>query len=133
MFKPAIAALLSSTVSSSYLNIADKVKYNNENEGIAISLSEYAVDYLKVLYLPHLYEKVHEFDLPEFDFKHGLITGTITSTHVTIPEPEQYFIKNWETSFVSEDNSLRIANSHQGLDLNSSVTLKVGGVPFSSG
>lgn len=133
MFKPAIAALFSSTVSSSYLKIADEIKFNTADEGIAISLSEYAVDYLKVLYLPHLYEKVHEFDLPEFDFKHGLITGTVTSTHVTIPEPGQYFIKNWVTQFVSEDNSLRIGNSHQALDFNSSVTLKVGGMPFSSG
>ena len=134
MYKPAIAALLSSTVStSSYLKIADEVKYNDASEGIALSVSEYAVDYLKVLYLPHLYEKVHEFDIAEFDFKHGLISGSVTNTHVTIPEPEQYFIKNWETSFVSEDNALRIANSHQGLNLNSSVTLKLGGKEFSSG
>jgi hypothetical protein len=113
MFKnTAIAALLSSTVSSQYVNLSEEIKYSDGTEGVALSFSEYAVDYLKVLYLPHLYDKVHEFDIPEFDFKHGLITGTVTSTHVTIPEPEQYFIKNWKTNFITEDNSLRIANAH---------------------
>jgi hypothetical protein len=95
MYKSAIVALLSSSVSSQFVKIAEEVKYSDGTEGIALSVSDYAVDYLKVLYLPHIYDKVNEFDLPEFDFKHGLITGTVTSTHVTIPEPEQYFIKNW--------------------------------------
>ena len=95
MYKSAIFAVLSSSSSSQFVKIAEEVKYSDGTEGIALSVSNYAVDYLKVLYLPHIYEKVNEFDLPEFDFKHGLITGTVTSTHVTIPEPEQYFIKNW--------------------------------------
>ena len=87
------------------------MRYSEGNEGIAISISNYAVDYLKVQYLPYLYSKVEKFDLPEFKFKHGLMSGTFKTT-VTIPEPEQVFINNWETQFVSSDNSLRIANSH---------------------
>ena len=97
MYRPAIAALLSSTASCQFVNIAEEIKYSDGTEGLALSFSNYAVDYLKVLYLPHLYEKVHEFDIPEFDFNIGPIKGVVPITHVTIPEPEQYFIQNWKT------------------------------------
>ena len=97
MFKLAIAALISSSVSSQYVKIAEEVKYSDGTEGIALSFSDYAVDYLKVLYLPYIYDKVHEFDLPEFNVKLGPLTAKVTSTHVTIPEPEQFFIQNWQT------------------------------------
>lgn len=83
------AALVSNTSCSknNYLKIDDSVRFSDGQAGMALSISSYAVDYLKVLYLPHLYEKVNNFTLPDKKFDIHGIDGTI-STKVVIPEPE---------------------------------------------
>lgn len=104
-----IAALLNDSRASenNYLTIDESVRFSDGVAGMAFTVSSFAADYLKTLYLPHLYDKIHTFSLPveEFDVDH--FKGTI-QTEVTFPEPEQTFIKNWETSFVSKNNSLKI-------------------------
>jgi len=83
-----------------------------------LSISNFAVDYLKVAYLPYIYNKVDKFELPLYHFKNKLFSGTFNTT-VTIPEPDQMLIKNWGTQFISSDNSLRISNKQQDMTLTS--------------
>jgi hypothetical protein len=76
---------------------------------MSLSINNYALDYLKTAYLPYIYSKVETLELPLYQFKNKLFSGTFNTT-VNFPEPEQRFIKNWETKFVSSDNALRISN-----------------------
>jgi hypothetical protein len=70
------------------LKIDESVRYSDGKSGMALSVSSYAIDYLKVLYLPHLYEKIDKCKLPEKQFSYHGIQGTI-ETEVVFPEPEQ--------------------------------------------
>jgi hypothetical protein len=72
------AALVSnSSCQNDYLTIDESVRYSDGKSGMALSISSYAIDYLKVLYLPHLYDKIDKFTLPERQFNYHGIKGTI--------------------------------------------------------
>lgn len=74
-----IAALLKDTRASdnNYLTIDDSVRYSDGVAGMSFTVSSFAADYLKVHYLPHLYDKIHTFSLPEEEFKVDHIKGKI--------------------------------------------------------
>lgn len=82
-----IAALFSTAHAFSDQKIDESVKFNNADEGIIVSIGADAIDYLKTQYLPYVYDKVKSFNLPEFDFKDGAISGKVKAK-VTLPEPE---------------------------------------------
>ena len=98
------------------------MRYSDGQAGIAVTVSDLAIDYLKVIYLPYLYDKIQNFDLPENHFSFGPIDGTISPVFY-IPEPSQLFIENWSTQFDSQSNSLKIQNSQQELDIVSNIKL----------
>jgi hypothetical protein len=82
-----VVALVATANAFSDQIIDESVRFNNDQEGIIVSVGEHAINYLKTQYLPYLYEKVEKIELPEFDFKEGPFSGKVKPT-ISLPEPE---------------------------------------------
>ena len=97
----------------SAFSIPEEVRYTN-GSGFSSKLSNQALDYLKVLYLPWFYDKTANSMIPDFDVKFGKHNSlTLKNITANLKGPEQTFIRNWKTSLLSNDTSLNVAHSGQ--------------------
>ena len=102
--------------------IDESVKFNNDNEGIILSIGENAINYMKNTYLPFIYNKTSNITLPEIEFNDGPISGKVRAS-VFLPEPEATKINDWKTSLVSKDNALRIENEREKMQIVADVEM----------
>ena len=98
--------MLCFSVVLSMTKISDLVKMS-PNAGVAVSISNPAVNYLKQLYIPYLYSKIADFKLPNMSFDE-FVAVNLTNIEVKVPEPENGLINNWVPTMHTSTNSLSI-------------------------
>mmetsp|Transcript_12895 Transcript_12895/g.19979 ORF Transcript_12895/g.19979 Transcript_12895/m.19979 type:complete len:213 (+) Transcript_12895:18-656(+) len=110
------------------LGLAAAADNSVSGTGFAVSIGQFSLDYFKQIYLPPLYDLLQDFGVEDKSAKEMLITFDYTNIKASFPEPEQQFIKNWETELSSKHNSLTISNKKQNFKVEADVHVRMGKV-----
>ena len=76
--------------------------------GIALSLSDSGLEFLKVAGLPWLYDKISDITISDQEFKESILTVDISNINIHLPVPEGGLLNNWHTAMNSSNNAVSL-------------------------
>ena len=109
-----VLLILTSLVSA--FTIPEEVRYTN-GSGFSTKMSSKAFDYLKVAYLPWVYDQIQNSTISDFDVKDGKLDLNLKNVTARLEGPEQTFIRDWKTSLLTNDTSLNVAHANQDMNV----------------
>jgi len=86
MIKSLITVLALATVAA--VHVDESVRYSANDTGLVVSIGQFTLDYLKEQYVPKLFDKLKDIDIPDKEFKEGMFTFNISNTKASLPETE---------------------------------------------
>ena len=97
-----VAMLCMATEARKYKPVSDEVRFSGGDSGISASINDRAIDYLKMGGLPYLYNIINELQIGNQSFEKGPLKFDLDNIKISIPMPQQEFIRNWDTQLKPE-------------------------------
>lgn len=82
------------------------MRYTEGDVGLAVSLSDDGLNYLKTAGLPYLYDKIADIKVGGFSMTKGWLELDVNNVDFKLPQPPVSLEQNWDAKFDSQTNSV---------------------------
>jgi len=107
MFKKLFAAAVFAVqVTLAYKPMNEEVRFTEGDVGLAVSLSQDGLNYLKTAGLPYLYSKISDIKVGNFSMTKGWLDLDLVNIDVKLPQPDVALENNWVATYDTKTNSV---------------------------